>query len=58
MMKQALAFFPYKDLPMVGLFIFVTLFVGIVFWVNRKGSDQVYSRIENLPLDEEKGTLS
>lgn len=58
MMKQALAFFPFKYLPMVGLAIFVVLFIGIIVWVNRKGSDEMYAHMESLPLDSEKGVRS
>ena len=52
MMKQALAYFPLKDLPLLGLFIFLVIFTSAVFWVFRKGSDQFYDRLSRLPLEE------
>ncbi|MEQ1665096.1 MAG: cbb3-type cytochrome c oxidase subunit 3 [Bdellovibrionales bacterium] len=51
MMKEALAFFPLKTLPLVGLVIFLVSFVGVLLWVYRKGSDSIYQQMGQMPLD-------
>lgn len=54
-MKQvALSSFPYPILMVVGLFIFFFLFVGLLFWVNRKSARKTYDRIARMPLEEEE----
>lgn len=51
MIKEALSRLPLQNLSALGLTLFILLFVGAVLWVYRKGSDQVYKHIEELPLD-------
>jgi len=50
MMKHALSFFPIKMWPLAGLILFFVMFIFIVFWVNRKGSNELYDHVSRLPL--------
>lgn len=50
MKQQVLAYFPMKSLPLIGLILFLVLFVGILIWVYRRGSDQFYKKMGELPL--------
>lgn len=51
MMKQALAFFPLKMWPLFGMAIFMVMFLGVLTWVYRRGSDLLYEEMSYLPLD-------
>lgn len=35
----------------VGLFIFLTVFVGALIWIHRKGSAQFYEEMSLMPLN-------
>ncbi|HWU45081.1 MAG TPA: hypothetical protein VN132_16625 [Bdellovibrio sp.] len=52
MKQDDLSFFTDTHLTVIGLVIFVLFFVGVVFWVNRKGGKQFYSSMEQMPLKE------
>lgn len=53
MLKLALSHFPLKQMPLIGLGLFVVVFVGVLFWVHRKGSRHFYERMSKIPLGEE-----
>ena len=36
----------------IGLVTFFTVFVGVIFWIYRPGSKQLYTHISNIPLSE------
>lgn len=38
-------------LTCLGLLLFMTVFVGAVFWVNRKENHKLYQRLSDLPLE-------
>lgn len=40
-------------LSLISLLVFVTLFVGIVYWTMRKSHDDTYERARNLPFEGE-----
>lgn len=52
MKQELLSQFPAPMAVGLALFIFLTVFVGLLLWVFRKGSSKVYSDIEKLPLDD------
>ena len=52
MMKEALSHFPLPIFTVVGLLIFFTFFVGVLFWVYRRGSTDVYNQVSQIPLEE------
>ncbi|WP_127715878.1 cbb3-type cytochrome c oxidase subunit 3 [Halobacteriovorax sp. HLS] len=52
MIKQVLMNFNHPWLPTLGVLIFITLFVSMLVWINRRGSDPYYAKAENLPLEE------
>ncbi len=54
MMREVLSHFQLTYLPIAGMFIFLSLFIGCTVWVWRTGSSQVYKDISELPLSEEK----
>ena len=39
-------------LPVAALFIFLIVFVGVLIWSYRKGSDKVYDQVSHSALDE------
>lgn len=50
-MKQAgLMYFTDIHLTVGGLMIFFLFFIGVMFWVYRKSSSQLYSHVEQIPL--------
>lgn len=53
MLKEGLKFFTDTHITLIGLVLFMTLFVGIVLWVNRKSTKQLYSQISEMPLQGE-----
>ncbi len=54
-MKQlVLSHFPMKSLPFIGLMLFLGIFILMLFWIFRKGSDSFYKQMGELPLNNEK----
>lgn len=41
--------------PLLSLVLFLTAFICMLFWVNRKGSKAFYEKMGGLPLGEEWG---
>jgi len=53
--KQAfLANFGFMEIPLIAEFLFLSIFIGCIFWVFRKGSKKIYEKISQLPLEEGK----
>ena len=53
-MKQiVLAGFDWTILTNIALVLFLSLFVGMLFWVFRKDSNNIYQEAANMPLAEE-----
>lgn len=53
-MKQSvLAGFDWTILTNLALIIFLSLFIGILFWVFRKGSSKIYQKASNVPFASE-----
>ncbi|EQC43074.1 cytochrome C oxidase, Cbb3-type, CcoQ subunit [Bacteriovorax sp. BSW11_IV] len=40
--------------PTLGLFLFFGVFLGALFWTLRKGSSEIYSEAQALPLEDGK----
>ena len=57
MMTQVLSRFHIPFLTCLGLLLFLTIFLGALLWVFRKGSDEIYSAAGALPLEDERPTL-
>jgi cbb3-type cytochrome oxidase subunit 3 len=53
MMKEALAYFPLKFMPMLGLALFLFMFLMVVLWVYRRSGKKVYEHLSFLPLADE-----
>ncbi len=51
--KEVLSHFHLPLLSCLGLVIFMGVFLGAVFWVNRKGSDSFYQSLGTMPLKDE-----
>jgi|GEM_PF-637933 len=51
MISQALAHYQYPFLSCIGLFIFMAVFIGSIFWIFRKNGPDFYRFMENLPLE-------
>lgn len=52
MNKQWLVNFNDTHLALIGLMIFFTFFIGLLFWVYRKESGKVYGQLELKPLED------
>ncbi len=51
-MKHILPVYPISTYSLIALGIFLSLFVGMLFWVFQKGNTPRYQHAEQLPLDE------
>jgi hypothetical protein len=49
MIRETLAHLHWSVLPVVSMLLFAAVFVGVLFWVNRKESKIIYQQMENLP---------
>lgn len=54
MKNEVLSRFPHIDWSLFGFLIFVTAFVGVLFWVFRQGSSDHYSQISKFPFGEDQ----
>ncbi|GJQ49726.1 hypothetical protein KsCSTR_00170 [Candidatus Kuenenia stuttgartiensis] len=54
MKQQALAHFTDTYLAAIGFFLFFFVFLGILFWIQRKGAAKHYDYMSHLPLREEE----
>lgn len=52
-MKAAFVHFDMPMLPIVALFIFLTIFIGVVIRVSTKTNQKLYQHAETLPLSED-----
>lgn len=52
MTKEVLANLNMPWLPSIGLLLFLVLFVGMLIWINRRGSDDFYRQVQGLPMDD------
>ncbi|MFZ3231459.1 MAG: CcoQ/FixQ family Cbb3-type cytochrome c oxidase assembly chaperone [Pseudobdellovibrio sp.] len=53
MKQDGLKYFTDTYLTSIGLMLFFTFFVVVVFWVFRKGSKQFYNRTALIPFEGE-----
>ena len=51
MLRDTLSEFAYTPWSLAGLIFFVLMFVLLLAWVYRKGSDHQYQEISRLPLE-------
>jgi cbb3-type cytochrome oxidase subunit 3 len=51
MRSEALKFFTDTDMVLLALFLFLTCFVGVIFWIYRKSSKELYQYMGHLPLE-------
>ena len=56
MIREFLTHFHWSILPVITMFMFMSVFFGALIWVFRKGSKDIYSELSNLPLDSERTT--
>jgi len=52
MHRNVLTHFPWMSLALLGQLLFLSLFLGALAWVFRKGSGNFYERLARLPIDE------
>jgi cbb3-type cytochrome oxidase subunit 3 len=50
MKQQALSYFTDIHLTIFGMFLFLAVFVGVVLWSYRRGANETYRYMEQLPL--------
>jgi cbb3-type cytochrome oxidase subunit 3 len=51
MMARTLAHFQYTQLTCLGLVIFLSVFISVLFWVFRPESQKIYDQLKLVPLD-------
>jgi cbb3-type cytochrome oxidase subunit 3 len=54
MIRQVLMQFDMAWLPMVGLGIFFTVFLGVLLWVFRRSARSIYAVCERMPLEKDQ----
>ncbi|ATH07627.1 hypothetical protein BIY24_06620 [Halobacteriovorax marinus] len=52
MIKETMMNFDYSLLQTLVTITFVALFISMLFWINRKGSNGYYKKAQNLALEE------
>lgn len=55
MKSEVLSNFNMPWLSAIGFFLFFGLFAGMLFWIFRRGSKNIYDKIEMIPLEEAEG---
>ncbi|WII73652.1 cbb3-type cytochrome c oxidase subunit 3 [Bdellovibrio sp. 22V] len=50
MKQEGLRYFTDTHLTALGLLIFFVFFVGVLIWVYRKHSKELYQHLEQIPL--------
>lgn len=53
MIKEFLSHLHWSILPVVTMFMFLSVFLGAVAWVFRKGSSEEYRKISNILFSKE-----
>jgi cbb3-type cytochrome oxidase subunit 3 len=52
MKAEALVNFPLTMLTCVGLMLFFSVFVGMLWWINLRWRRPIYQHLANLPLED------
>ncbi len=52
MKKQVFESFDLTILPSIGMVLFLTVFIGMIIWVFRKNSKEIYQEMSQIPLEE------
>ena len=52
MIREALAHLHWSYLPVISMFLFLSVFLGALAWVYRKESAAIYEEMGALPLNE------
>jgi hypothetical protein len=53
MIREVLSQFHLPSLAILGLFLFLSVFLTTLFWVFRKSGDPLYRTLQQLPLQED-----
>lgn len=54
MKSAAFANFALTYLPVLGLAIFLIIFIGVCVWVCRAGSNNFYEELSQIPFEKDK----
>lgn len=54
MKSLGLKYFTDIDLTNLGLLVFLFVFVSVVCWVYRRGSEKIYQHVSTIPLKDEE----
>ena len=54
MKSTAFTHFTMTYLPVLGLFLFLAIFIGVCFWVFRKNSNDFYKGLSLLPFKKDE----
>lgn len=58
MIRHALESYPHGLLTAFALVLFLSVFLGMLFWVFRRGGNEFYVRMAALPLESELGSVT
>jgi len=53
MIRDFLANLHWSTLPVISMFMFLSVFIGAILWVFRKDSTEIYNGLSALPLEKE-----
>lgn len=51
-MKYGLGYFTDTHLTIIGLLIFFTFFIGLLWWTSLKPNKALYKQMEQIPLND------
>ena len=54
MKQEVLANFPYTWLTVVGFFLFLSVFIGMIIWVFKKDSKKHFDNCSRIPFEGER----
>ena len=54
MKSEAFKNFTMMYLPILGLFLFLTIFIGVCFWVFRNNSNNFYKKMSMIPFEKDE----
>jgi len=52
MIRETLMHLHWSVLPVFSMLVFFTVFIGVIFWVNRSGSKEIYQKLNAVVLEE------
>lgn len=52
MKKEVMALANFETLPIIGLFCFIAVFIGMLIWIYRKDANKIHNEISQSALND------